>query len=524
MPKKRRGWLIAAVIVAALILGVVIAASTMDERLRRYAETQANELIPGYRVTIGSLGLHPFTLSVDLQDVVVRQDIHPDPPVVSIPHVIADAQLIPLFSGMVGADLRIETPAFVITRRHVDGFLRRGDQEVIKGEVVAWQNRLREKTEFRAALYLTNGSLTYEEAKPAVEPLRVERIDIEVGDITNRPKEEDEYPSTLRVTAQLLDESHVELGGRADVFAIPLPKVDADLKVQHVQIKHLWPIVERYNVQFRNGTLDLSGRVKYSRQSAVLAIDDLVLEGATIDYVHAAKTKKTEVRHLKKVASKAKELHQDSIIKVKIEHGKIVNSEVGFVNKSTSPEYRVFITEMNVDLDHLSNRFEEGTGVVKVTGLFMGTGRTTLQGTFRPEHPRPDFNLDLKIVKTQVRAFNDVLRAYGDMDTHQGIFAFFSELTVKNNQIHGYVKPLLKDVEVYDPQQDDDKALTKKVYEAVVGGVLGLFENKSSGEVATVTDLFGPVESPQADSWQILAKLVQNAFFKAILPSFEKVG
>jgi hypothetical protein len=36
--------------------------------------------------------------------------------------------------------------------------------------------------------------------------------------------------------------------------------------------------------------------------------------------------------------------------------------------------------------------------------------------------------------------------------------------------------------------------------------------------------LSGPVDNPRADTWQIVAKLVENAFFKAILPGFERVG
>ena len=95
---------------------------------------------------------------------------------------------------------------------------------------------------------------------------------------------------------------------------------------------------------------------------------------------------------------------------------------------------------------------------------------------------------------------------------------------MKDNHIDGYVKPLLKDVEVYDPNQDKEKALTHKVYEAVVGGVLGLLQNRPRNEVATTTDMSGPVENPQANTWEIVEKLVQNAFFKAILPGFERVG
>jgi hypothetical protein len=283
-------------------------------------------------------------------------------------------------------------------------------------------------------------------------------------------------------------------------------------------------VAGRYNVQCREGALDVNGRVQYSNESTVVAIDTLRLQNAKIDYVHSAATKPKEVRRAKKVVEMAKKTPRDSTVRVTIGHAQIVDSEMGFVNKATDPDYRVFISDIDMDVKNLSNRLEEGTGVVKVTGKFMGSGLTDLQGTFRPEKPRPDFDLSAKIVKTKVEAFNDVLRAYGDMDTHRGMFAFFSELSVKDNQVRGYVKPLLKDVEVYDPEQDKEKPLTKKVYEAVVGGVLELLENKPRDEAATVTDLSGPVDNPRADTWQIVAKLVENAFFKAILPGFERVG
>src|SRR4029078_10020098 len=114
-------------------------------------ERVAHAALPGYHATISSLALHPLTLSVDLQDVVVRQDIHPEPPVLSIPHVIADARLAPLFSGQVGADLHVETPMFAVNKKHVDGFFRRRDSEVVRE---AWQSQLHEARGLRGALQL----------------------------------------------------------------------------------------------------------------------------------------------------------------------------------------------------------------------------------------------------------------------------------------------------------------------------------------------------------------------------------
>ena len=193
-----------------------------------------------------------------------------------------------------------------------------------------------------------------------------------------------------------------------------------------------------------------------------------------------------------------------------------------FVNRSTNRDYRLFLTDINADLDNFSNRLEEGTGVVKITGKFMGSGPTVVTGTFRPEKPRPDFDLAVKIIKTDVTTLNHVLRAYGDTDTHHDKFALFSELTVKNNRIDGYVKPLFRDVDVYDPEKDQDKTLSHRMYRAIVDGVMALLENVPRDEVATKGDMSGPVENPQASTWQIIEKLVQNAFFNAILPGFEE--
>src|SRR6476659_1738247 len=412
MAKACRGWMIAVVVLSLLVLIVVITAFVADEPLRRYVEDKANSLLPGFHVTIGAFDLHPLTLSADLRDVVVRQDIHPDPPVLSIPHVTADAQLVPLFSGQVGADLRVETPAFAINKRHVEGLFRRKGAEAPDDHGEPWQDRLRAAMAFRGTFYVNNGHLTYDEGKTASEPFQIDRIDVEVQNVTNRPEENQEYPSKLRIHAQFPDQSQMGLEGRANLLALPVPRVEADLKVDHLQLKNLLPIAGRYNVQCTTGALDLNGRVKYSTEATIVAINDLRLQDAKIDYVHSAATNSKEVQRARKVAEKAKSAPKDSTTRVKVEHGKVINSELGFINKATDPDYRVFVSDMDMDVENLSNRLEEGTGIVKITGKFMGSGFLEANGTFRPEKPRPDFNQSVKIVRTKVESFNNILRAY----------------------------------------------------------------------------------------------------------------
>jgi len=117
---------------------------------------------------------------------------------------------------------------------------------------------------------------------------------------------------------------------------------------------------------------------------------------------------------------------------------------------------------------------------------------------------------------------NNLFRAYGNFDVVNGSFSFYSELTVRQGKIDGYIKPLFRDMDVYDSRQDRDKTLFRKIYEGLVGGISSLLTNTPRREVATQTTVSGDIESPQTSTWETLSRLIQNAFFKAILPGFER--
>jgi len=134
----------------------------------------------------------------------------------------------------------------------------------------------------------------------------------------------------------------------------------------------------------------------------------------------------------------------------------------------------------------------------------------------------PDFALAASIEDTRMPALNPLLRAYGKVDVVGGFFSVFTEMRVQNRAVRGYVKPLIRELDVYDARQDREKNLFQKLYEAAAGGVSQLLENFPRDEVATQADLSGPLEDPQASTWQVVVTLIQNAFFRAILPGFER--
>jgi hypothetical protein len=106
----------------------------------------------------------------------------------------------------------------------------------------------------------------------------------------------------------------------------------------------------------------------------------------------------------------------------------------------------------------------------------------------------------------------------------RGFFSVYSELRVRDGAVKGYVKPLLRELDVYDSRQDREKNLFQKIYEALIGGASQLLENIPRDEVATQSDISGRLENPQASTWQVLINLIQNAFLRSILPGFEQPG
>ena len=268
--------------------------------------------------------------------------------------------------------------------------------------------------------------------------------------------------------------------------------------------------------------MSAEGFVEYAPAIRVVDLKRLTIDGLHVDYVHAKQTEKAEKERAVATAQTTQKIHANEDSHVRIDQLKILNSEVGFVNEATAPTYRLYLTDAEIDLENYSNQLRDGPAFFNLKGKFMGTGGTDITGILRPDTASPDFELKVKIADTQVRPMNNLLRAYGDFDVVAGRFSVYSEMEIDHGTITGYVKPLVKDLDVYDTQQDRDKDLWHKLYEGVIEDVAGLLRNGPRKEVATKADISGQTKDPQTDTLQVVVRLIENAFFEAILPGFER--
>ncbi len=514
--KRSRGtWRWVVVSFAAIMLVVGVASLFIDEPLRAYAERELNSRIAGYTFRIGALDFHPIGLSLDLENVTVLQNAHPNPPLAQIAQWHASIHWRALLSGRLVSDHIVDRPVIHFTRPLA--------QEVkdASAHKRSWQEALFAVYPLQINEFSINdGNLTYRE-NASSKPLRLTDIRIRAENIRNVRSKPLQYPSRVLGEAVLFGGGRFNVDGHADFFGEPSMGIDVDIALQDINLADLQPLSAQRQIHLTQGSLTTTGHVEFAPAAQEVRLASLNLHDVKADFVYAAR-RKQQAQHTAQQASRAaaKASNHPTLL-LRIDQGKIERSEFGFVNQATNPSYRMFITGTELELENWSNQLSEGTARVTLAGMLMGTGATKITGAFRPELDSPDFNLSVRIVNTQVKPLNQLLRAYGGIDAAGGLFSLFGEIAVKNGKVKGYLKPLFKNVTAYDPEQDRDKGILDKIYEKTLNALAEILKNAPREEVAATTDLSGTVENPQASTWELVLTLFQNAFFDAVLPGLE---
>ena len=514
----RRNRLLRLAIPVAILLAAVVAASFLvDEPLRRRIVGEMNRRLEGYVIDVRSVDFHPIGFSIDLIGLRVSQSGQPGPPVLSLERLEAGIHWKELLVARLVADFRLVRP-----RVHVNlPQLRKEARDPTPVAERGWQDALQAAYPLKINLLrIEDGDFLYVDKDPK-RPLHMSRITLRAENIRNIRVPDRIYPSEVHAGGVIFGSGRFEIDGRANFLAEPFPGIRTFLVLDNVGLGHLEPVLSRYNLDVKGGVLSAGGEMEYAPTIRVFHLRRVAVRDVEADYVHTAATAAAEKRRREKVKEAAEEVSNKPGTFLGVDELTVRGGYLGYVNRGADPAYRVFLDNVSLSVSNLSNQEREGTSTVSLRGSFMGSGNTAVSATFRPEKNGPDFDLAVRIEGTRMRDMNDLFRAYGNFDVVGGRFSLYSEVGIRGDSITGYVKPLFRDLKAYDRRQDREKNLFRKLYEKLVGGIAGLLENRQRDEVATKTDISGTIENPRSSTMQILVRLIQNAFFRAILPGFD---
>lgn len=195
----------------------------------------------------------------------------------------------------------------------------------------------------------------------------------------------------------------------------------------------------------------------------------------------------------------------------------IQDGKVTYKNFNTHPNIDIFIDKLQAKATNIRNTEDLNAALpssITARGHSIGGGSLAMDGHMNIIKRIPDFDIDAKLEKVDLPALNDYARAFAAIDFNSGNFDLYTELTVKDGRVSGYVKPLLRNIDLIDWENPDPNPLNV-LWESVVSIVLEIFSNQPRDQVATQVQLEGSIDDPQTDFWSTIGGILHNAFVKA---------
>jgi uncharacterized protein involved in outer membrane biogenesis len=215
------------------------------------------------------------------------------------------------------------------------------------------------------------------------------------------------------------------------------------------------------------------------------------------------------------------------LLPITLNEVRVVEGVVHFHNLTSTPPVDLRATQVNASIYNLTNvSDEQGERVARFEGTARLLDHAPLESSanFDPLQDFQEFELKLRATDIDLTRFNDFSAAYGKFDFKTGSGDLVIEASAADGQLSGYIKPLLRNVEVFDWQQDmanQDKGLLRGLWEALVSGGETLLKNQRKDQFATRVELSGNVRQQDVSAVQAFLAILRNAFVEAFTTQFE---
>ncbi|ANY88829.1 MULTISPECIES: DUF748 domain-containing protein [Pseudomonas] len=218
----------------------------------------------------------------------------------------------------------------------------------------------------------------------------------------------------------------------------------------------------------------------------------------------------------------------EKLLPITLNEVRIENGILTFRNFNSKPPVDLKATQLQANIRNLTNvRDEKGRRDANFDGTarLLGDARVESRATFDPFSDFDDFEFRLRATDIQLRRLNDFASAYGKFDFNAGHGDLVIEAQADKGRLHGYIKPLLRDVDVFNWQQDvedKDKGLFRSIWEALVGASETVLKNQPKNQFATRVELRGSVHQRNISAFEAFLQILRNGFIQAFNARYEQ--
>jgi len=206
-----------------------------------------------------------------------------------------------------------------------------------------------------------------------------------------------------------------------------------------------------------------------------------------------------------------------------INSAQIHNGSIHFRSYLSQTPVNVYLSNLEASVDNLTNVKNETAPLlttVNATALAMDQAKFDFHLKMDPFSYRPTFDMAVRLIGLDVTKTNDLVHTYGQFEFKGGWFDLVIEADAKEGGIAGYVKPLFRNLQVFDLVDDikhDDNPL-QFFWQALLGVTTGILKNQSRDQFGTSIPFTGDLSAPNTDILSAIGNVLRNAFIRAYLP------
>ena len=296
---------------------------------------------------------------------------------------------------------------------------------------------------------------------------------------------------------------------------IDLALIRGAYRIDSIYINKLDTITNKQTKFFSASAIDLSIEWRALFHGSI--VGEAIFERPNLRFTR----EKVEPKDVEKDSSDLKELKKD-FMPLQVNRFEILNGNVRYLDGTVKPKVDILMTNLHVVATNLRNGYDSSkllpAKVIAKANVYEGEFAFSMN--INPLAKQPTFDLNAELKNTNLVLLNDFFRAYAKIDVNKGKFGMSTEVAAKKGSFKGYVKPIIKDLDVLGHEDRNDN-LFRKIWEGMVGVVGDVFKNQSKDQVATKIPFEGRLDNPETNIWVTITNVLQNAFIQAIQPSID---
>lgn len=210
-----------------------------------------------------------------------------------------------------------------------------------------------------------------------------------------------------------------------------------------------------------------------------------------------------------------------ALMPLKINRLTVRDGELRFRDRRSEPEIAVRLSGISVAAENLRNARGSADRLPAAIGAratAFETGTLTVALDLDPLAASPTFLMRSTLQGVKLVALNDLLEAYAKFRVKNGVLSLYAEVAAKDGAYAGYVKPIIRDLEIEKKQA---RGVLKKLWAHLVAAAGAALANPAKDQVATRVPLEGKFGEADAEVWVAVGGLLKNAFIKALTPSLD---